>query len=127
MILQPNPVNWFEIPVSDMQRAIKFYEEAFDTKLAPTEVGGKQFAFFPMERGAAGAAGTLIHSPLIVPSHQGTTIYFSVKTIDAALEQITKAGGKTLFPRRSIGQYGFIAQFEDSEGNRVALHECAKE
>ena len=34
-----------------------------------------------------------------------------------------RAGGKMLILRRSIGQYGFIAQFEDSEGNRVALHE----
>ena len=48
-----------------------------------------------------------------------------MKNIDAALDRITNAGGKTLFPRRSIGQYGFIAEFEDSEGNRVALHETA--
>jgi uncharacterized protein len=127
MPLPPNPVNWFEIPVAEMKRAIKFYEQAFGIKLTPTEVEGKPFAFFPMERGAPGAAGTLIDSPPIAPSHQGTTVYFRVENIDAALEQITHAGGKTLFPRRSIGQYGFIAQFEDSEGNRVALHECIKD
>jgi len=27
-----------------------------------------------------------------------------------------------LLPKMSIGEYGFIAHFQDSEGNRVALH-----
>jgi uncharacterized protein len=121
--LLPNPVNWFEIPVSDMPRAIKFYEQAFGVKLTENKVNDHQFAFFPMERGTPGAAGTLIYAPPITPSHNGTTVYFLVKSIEPVLEQIQTAGGKTLFGRTSIGPYGFIAQFEDSEGNRVALHE----
>ena len=59
MALSPNPVNWFEIPVSDMQRAIKFYGEAFDIKLEPIEMGPQEFAFFPMQKGAVGAGGTI--------------------------------------------------------------------
>ncbi len=118
-----NPIVWFEIPVSDMQRAIQFYEAAFGVKLQPMEVEGQQLAFFPMDREHYGAGGALILSPPIEPSHQGTTVYFRVASIDPALEKIVRAGGKTLIPRRGIGQYGFIAQFEDSEGNRVALHE----
>ena len=121
-----NPVNWFEVPVGDMKRATKFYEAVFGFTLAPNEMGPHQFAFFPMERGAAGAAGTLVKGEGYTPSHQGTMVYFSVDAIDAALKKIVKAGGKTLFPRTSIGQYGFIAHFEDSEGNRVCLHEAAQ-
>ncbi len=79
-----------------------------------------------MEKNVPGKWGTLIHIPQIKPSHDGTTVYFHVKGIDAALGQIAKAGGKTLVPRRDIGEYGFFAQFEDSEGNRVALHEQPK-
>jgi predicted enzyme related to lactoylglutathione lyase len=75
MSLKLNPVNWFEIPVNDMRRAIKFYEQAFGFNLSPTEVAGNPYAFFPMERGAAGAGGTLAHSPGGIPSHQGTTVY----------------------------------------------------
>jgi uncharacterized protein len=123
MSLPSNPIVWFEIPVSDMQRAIKFYEAAFDVRLEPMEVNGMHLAFFKMEREVYGSGGALIHSPPIEPSHQGTTVYFRVASIDPALEKIVKAGGKTLIGRRSIGQYGFIAQFEDTEGNRVALHE----
>jgi hypothetical protein len=118
-----NPIVWFEIPVSHIERAIQFYEAAFGIRLQPMEVEGLQLAFFPMDREHYGAGGALIHSPPIEPSHQGTTVYFRVASIDPALEKIVRAGGKTLIPRRGIGQYGFIAQFEDSEGNRVALHE----
>ena len=127
MSLQPNPVNWFEIPVTDIQPAIMFYGEAFGIKLEPVEMGPNTFAFFPMEKGAAGAGGTLIQGQGSKPSQQGTTVYFRVDSIDPVLDQIGKAGGKTLLPRGSVGQYGFIAHFEDSEGNRVALHEAAKE
>jgi uncharacterized protein len=123
MAATSNPIVWFEIPVSDMRRAIKFYEATFETRLEPTEVQGMQLAFFQADRESYGAGGALVHSPPIEPSHQGTTVYFRVASIDPALEKIVRAGGKTLIPRRSIGQYGFIAQFEDSEGNRVALHE----
>ena len=126
MIIKPNPVNWFEIPVSDMPRAIKFYESAFDVQLTQTLVEPFELAMFPVDPHGPGAGGALIHSPPITPSHLGTTVYFSVVSIDPVLERIGAAGGKTLLPRRSIGQYGFIAQFEDSEGNRVALHEMAK-
>jgi predicted enzyme related to lactoylglutathione lyase len=121
-----NPVNWFEIPVSDVQRATKFYEAAFGVKLAPNEMGPLQMAWFPMEKGAPGAAGTLVKGEGFTPSHQGSMVYFRVEAIDATLKKIVKAGGKTLLPRTSIGQYGFIAHFADSEGNRVALHEAAQ-
>jgi uncharacterized protein len=118
-----NPIVWFEIPVSDMQRATTFYEAVFDVKLSPLDMDGMQLAFFPADREHYGAGGALIHSPPITPSHHGTTVYFRVASIDPALEKIVAAGGKTLIPRRDIGQYGFMAQFEDTEGNRVALHE----
>ena len=45
-----------------------------------------------------------------------------VKDIDATLPRVAKHGGKVLGPKKSIGQHGFVGHFEDSEGNRVALH-----
>jgi predicted enzyme related to lactoylglutathione lyase len=108
----------------ELARATAFYEAAFSVKLSPpTKVGPNDFAFFPMEMNKAGAAGTLIHGECITPSHQGSTVYFGVESIDKSLPQIAAAGGKTLMPKTNIGQYGFIAFFEDTEGNRVGLHE----
>ena len=120
-----NPVCWFEIPVSDMPRAIKFYEAVFGGQMAPpVPMGSHLFSFFPMEGGGSGAPGALVKGDgVYTPSHQGTMVYFSAKEIDAVLKKIEKAGGKTLIPRKDIGQYGFFAIFEDTEGNRLGLHE----
>ncbi len=118
-----NPVNWFEIPVNDMAQAKTFYESVFGVEITETEMGPNKMGFFPMEMGAAGAAGTLIKGEGYTPSHEGSLVYLHVDKIDATLEAIGGAGGKTLMPRISIGEHGFVARFEDTEGNRVALHE----
>ena len=123
MPINPNPVNWFEIPVNDITRAKTFYESVFQVELTATEMGPNKMAWFPMEMGSAGSAGTLVQGQGYTPSHDGTLVYINVPQIDAALVKIGAEGGKTLMPRRSIGEHGFIAHFQDSEGNRVALHE----
>ena len=118
-----NPVNWFEIPVTDRKRAKTFYEGALSVEITETEMGPNKMGWFPMEMGALGAAGTLIQGDRYTPSHDGSLVYIHVDAIDPTLEWINRCGGKTLMPRTSIGQHGFISHFEDSEGNRVALHE----
>jgi predicted enzyme related to lactoylglutathione lyase len=120
--VKANPVNWFEIPVIDVGRARTFYEKVFDKKLTVEDMDGYNIAFFPMEQGAPGAAGMLIKGETYVPSHSGTVIYFSVDDIEETLRRIQANGGKTVLPKKNIGQYGFIAHFEDTEGNRLALH-----
>ncbi len=119
-----NPVNWFEIPVTDMSRAKSFYETTLSVEITEMEMGPKRMGWFPMEMGATGSTGALIQAEGYTPSHDGSLVYINVGKIDPTLEAIEKAGGKTLVPRSSIGEYGFIAHFEDSEGNRVALHEA---
>jgi predicted enzyme related to lactoylglutathione lyase len=114
--------NWFEIPVNDLDRAAKFYEKVFDVKLSREDMGGMKMAMFPFTQDAPGAAGTLVKGESYVPSHAGTVVYFSVEDIPETLRKINANGGKTLMPKTAIGEYGFIAQFEDIEGNRLALH-----
>jgi predicted enzyme related to lactoylglutathione lyase len=117
-----NPVLWFEIPVKDLGRAKKFYEKVFDKELTLEEMGPYKMAFFPMENGAPGSAGSLIQGETYEPSYGGTVVYFSVDDIEETLRRINANKGKTVLPKKSIGQYGFIAHFEDTEGNRLALH-----
>jgi predicted enzyme related to lactoylglutathione lyase len=117
-----NPVNWFEIPVNDMARAVRFYEAVFGVSLARMEMGPAQMAMFPMTQGGPNAGGALVKTDGYTPSHAGTVIYFSVGDIEATLARIGSAGGSTMVPKMSIGEHGFFAQFQDSEGNRVALH-----
>ena len=119
---QTNPVNWFEIPVNDLERAKQFYETVFGFQLSLNEMGPMKMAWFPMTQGGPGATGTLIQSEGYAPSHAGTLVYFSVPGIEGALDKVNANGGKLLMPKTSIGEYGHIAHFRDCEGNRVALH-----
>jgi uncharacterized protein len=117
-----NLANWFEIPVKDLTRAATFYEKVFDVNLTLEEMNSMEMAMFPMIQDAQGAAGTLTKGESYVPSHAGTVVYFTVENIDETLRRVAANGGRTFMPKTAIGQYGFIAQYEDTEGNRLALH-----
>ncbi len=119
---QTNPVNWFEIPVNDLERARQFYETVFGFQLNLNEMGPMKMAWFPMTTGGGGATGTLMKAEGYTPSHAGTLVYFSVTDIEATLDKVNANGGKTLLPKTGIGEHGYIAHFQDCEGNRVALH-----
>lgn len=120
--MQQNPVTWFEIPVSDIKRAATFYERVLGVSLDRNDMGGSEMAWFPMAQGAPGAAGTLIQGEGYTPSHNGSLVYISVGDIEGTLKKVAASGGKTIVPKMSIGEHGYIAHFEDCEGNRVALH-----
>jgi hypothetical protein len=117
-----NPVGWFEIATHDLDRATRFYEAVLQLKLDRHDMGPHQMAWFPMDKNAQGAAGTLIKGEYYTPSHAGTLIYFNVQDIPATLGRVAEQGGKVFMEKTSIGEYGFIGMFEDSEGNRIAIH-----
>jgi predicted enzyme related to lactoylglutathione lyase len=119
---QINPINWFEIPATDLERATKFYEYVFNFTLTPTDMGNIKMAFFPWAEGEAGATGSLIKAESYIPSHAGSMVYFSVDDIESTLQRAEEKGGKIITPKMSIGEHGFVGHFEDSEGNRVGLH-----
>ncbi len=121
-VVKTHLVNWFEVPVKDLDRAAKFYEKVFDVKLSREAMGGMKMALFPFTQNAPGAPGSLVQGESYEPSHAGLVVYFSVEDIQETLRRINASGGKTLMPKTAIGQYGFIAQYEDTEGNRLALH-----
>lgn len=117
-----NPVTWFEIPVMDMARAKRFYEEVFNQKLIDVNMGPRQMAMFPMKTEVSGIGGALVKEETFVPSYAGTMVYFSVTDITATLNKVVAHNGKIRIPKTSIGEYGFCAYFEDIEGNRIGLH-----
>jgi predicted enzyme related to lactoylglutathione lyase len=117
-----NIANWFEVPVKDLGRATRFYEKVFDVKMTFEEMNGMKMAMFPMDQDAPGTTGALMQAETYEPSHAGTVVYFTVESIEETLRKINAYGGKMFMPKTAIGQYGFIAQYEDTEGNRLALH-----
>lgn len=116
-----NPVFHFEIPVTDMDRAMGFYEAVFGFELRRQEIDGYEMAFMPRADGAPGASGALAKGDVYVPSKTGPIIYFEVPDIDPVLERAVSKGATVLYPKKHIGDAGYVAEFQDSEGNRIAL------
>jgi len=121
--MESNMVGWFEIPVSDMDRAKQFYETVFQVDIAIHDFGGMLMGWFPFDESKPGAAGTLIKQDTYIPSQEGTLVYFVSDDVQNELDRIEAAGGKIYQPKTQISpEYGFMGVFIDSEGNRVALH-----
>lgn len=116
-----NPVVHFEIPVNDLDRAMGFYETVFGYKLRRENVDGYAMAFFPRGEDVPGASGALAQGDVYRPGKSGPILYFDVQDIDATLERARANGAKILYPKKDIGEGGFVAEIEDSEGNRIAL------
>lgn len=114
-------VTHFEIPVSDMVRARAFYEHVFNTTLELQQVDGNEMAFFPSSQHPSGASGALACGSSYLPGAAGVRVYFLVADIDAVLASAVAAGGKVNYPVTAVPDYGWVAEFIDSEGNCIAL------
>jgi predicted enzyme related to lactoylglutathione lyase len=121
-----NPVVYFEIPVLDLERACEFYSQVFETTLTKDIVDGYHMAFFESSNDSFGATGALVVGDVYVPSHQGCFLYFGVESIDETVAKALEHGGSVLYPKKSNGDLGFVAEIQDTEGNRIALHEESK-
>jgi predicted enzyme related to lactoylglutathione lyase len=121
--MKMNPVVYFEIPVLDLDRACDFYSKVFETTLTKEDVDGYQMAFFETSGDSFGASGALVVGDVYIPSHQGCFLYFGVESIDETIARAEELGGSVLYPKKSNGDLGSVAEIQDSEGNRIALHE----
>ncbi len=122
-----NPVVYFEIPVHDLERAEKFYSAVFNFSFEKEIIDRYEMALFPFEEKNSGITGALAKGDVYKPSKNGVIIYFKTENIDHTLEKAVEHGGTVLYPKKTDEKYGFaVAEFEDSEGNRIALHETVK-
>lgn len=119
-----NIINWFEIPVADMARAKKFYQDVFSIEMNEMEMMGSVMAFFPAENMNGKVSGALVKGSKHKPGGEGPLIYLNGNPdLGIALGKIEAAGGKVTMPKTKIGDdIGYMAFFTDSEGNSLALH-----
>ena len=127
-----NVICWFEIYVSDMDRAKKFYNAVLGTQFtdAPAPPGeapsGMKMSFFSkMEEGSTAVSGALVQMEGMSGDKgtmPGTMVYFPC--MDCAVEEsrVTAAGGQVHQPKMSIGEYGFCSICLDTEGNTIGLY-----
>lgn len=114
---------YFEIPVTDMNRAIAFYRSVFNLEFEEGIIDDNEMAFFPLDDNCPGISGALVKGEIYKPTKDGTLIYFKTENIEATLALALQNRGIILYPKTSIGEWGFVAEFEDSEGNRIALRQ----
>lgn len=118
-----NTVSWFEIPVTDMDRAKAFYEKVFAIKVTVQDFGGVQMGFFPNHGDTHGAPGSLMKHETYVPSEKGSLVYFACDDLQTELDRVEAAGGSIFRAKTQISpEHGFMGVIIDSEGNRIALH-----
>ena len=119
-----NILNWFEISVSDIARAKKFYETIFSVTLEEMDMMGMKIATFPYDPMSGKLSGALVQSDMHKPSADGVKIYFNGNPdLDIALSKVEAAGGTITMPKGKISDdIGYMAFFIDTEGNAVALH-----
>lgn len=119
-----NPVGWFEIYVDDMARARKFYESVFQVKLEKMEgdMPDMEMWLFQGNDKAAGIYGGLVKMEDMPAGKNSVLIYFNCDDCSAEASRIEEFGGNLIRPKFDIGEYGFIALAQDSEGNMIGLH-----
>ena len=115
-----NAINWFEIPVLDFDRAVRFHESVLSVKLKQELFGSKQFAVFPASE--PGVAGALVKGAGRLPGGTGILIYIDAPELEESLMKTATAGGKIALPLTDIGPMGQIAAVIDPDGNRIGLH-----
>lgn len=119
-----NAIGWFDIYVSDLNRAVSFYETVFSRKLEaivdPT--GESEMMGFSGDMTCYGAAGALVKSQYGRAGAGGTLIYFSVDDCAKLEATVSNAGGVVIRPKFSIGEFGFVILCQDTEGNIIGLN-----
>jgi predicted enzyme related to lactoylglutathione lyase len=117
-----NALNWFEIPVTDFDRAKRFYEKVLGDQVHEETMGGIRMGFLPCDQGGTG--GAICSGEQYKPSMDGTVVYLNGgEDLSAPLSRVAAAGGKVLMPKTLITpEIGHMAFFVDSEGNKVAFH-----
>lgn len=115
-------VSWFEIAVSDFDRAKKFYEFIFDESLTVVDLHPLKMGLFPGGNNAGGAI--CYESRWYKPSAEGTLVYLNANPdLMAVQDRIESAGGSIIQSKKMIAPgRGYMCLFLDSEGNRLALH-----
>lgn len=121
-----NAISWFEIPTTDINRAQKFYETIFGITMVPMDMPNIKMRMFPLDDMMTQVGGALVDSGGFhkASATDGPLIYLNANPdVQQVLDKVVEAGGSIMVPKTEISpEYGFMAVFLDTEGNRVALH-----
>lgn len=115
-----NAINWFEIAVSDIERATTFYETVMGKPLTRMAMSPEHpMATFDEMNGG----GCIIQGEGYTPSAEGVVIYLNCNPdLQIMLDRVETAGGSVILPKTGIGGNGWMAYILDTEGNKIGFH-----
>ncbi|MFV0564630.1 MAG: VOC family protein [Flavobacteriaceae bacterium] len=115
-------ISIFEIPATDISRAINFYKEILGVDIEKLEFPGMEMGLFPYQDQMV--TGVIMKGEGYEPSASGVTIYFNGgNNLQIILDKVEENGGKIIVPKTPhADEVGYFAIFHDSEGNKIGLH-----
>ena len=115
-------ISMFEIPATDISRAISFYQTLLDIKIEKMDVEGMQMGILPYE--GQMITGVIIQADGYKPSADGVTMYLNAgENLQVVLDRVERNGGQIIVPKTAhADESGYFALFLDSEGNKMALN-----
>ena len=116
-----NPAVYFEIPVTDLDRAVEFYTAVLGVPFHRTVIDHYEMALFPFDEQLPGISGALCKGDVYRPTLEGVILYLRTVDIGDTLQRVIANGGRIVLEITSATEWGCVAEFEDSEGNRIGL------
>ncbi|MEE3999531.1 VOC family protein [Tenacibaculum sp. FZY0031] len=115
-------ISIFEIPATNISRAINFYKEILGVEIEKLDFPGMEMGLFPYQDQMV--TGVIVKGEGSEPSASGVTIYLNGgDNLQTILDKVEANGGKIIVPKTPhADESGFFAIFHDSEGNKIGLH-----
>ena len=115
-------ISIFEIPATEISRAVDFYQAILDIKIEKIDLPEMQIGLFPSEEQMT--FGVIMQGEDYKPSANGVTIYLNGgDNLQVILNKVEKNGGKIIVNKTlHADESGYFAMFIDTEGNRIGLH-----
>lgn len=124
MEMLKDAIAWFEIPVTDFERAKKFYSAIYDYDMPEMMMGDVRMGFLLYDQPGGGIGGAIVQGEGCHPSNLGVRVYLNGgNDLNTVLNRVAGSGGKIILAKTQITpELGYFATFEDSEGNQISLH-----
>lgn len=115
-------ISIFEIPATEISRAVDFYQTILDINIEKMDFPEMQMGIFPYE--GQMVTGVIMKAEGYKPSADGVTIYLNGgDNLQIILDKVEKNGGEIIVPKSlHADESGYFAIFLDSEGNKIGLH-----
>lgn len=115
-----NPIGWFEIKVTDFERAKNFYSQLFDWDFKLSQ--GSKTIYWNVYTGENTVGGGFTKREFSEQIGQSIILYIEVDDINEKLKKVIELGGKIEQERTLISETaGYFALFRDLDNNVMGL------